>query len=200
MLEAVLEALIQLKDGSETPTVASPQGSGEESTLPGEGSEQRSLAAVRAAKERALAGEAQVNFGTEDSRDRFVSEWAEHLEAIKCSPADVMRYLRQSNQTLASLYLVATKPGTPSPTEMLQFALRYALDARKPVNCHSNRYVVAEKYTHPSIFSMFSSSPQKCNAMLIELEELGTRGRSLVGLVRNSTAYQILGCVIHEPP
>ena len=58
---------------------------------------------------------------------------AEQLSAINCtSKADVEHYFRAANQTLASLYFLAAQP-QPSPDGLKRLALRYALDARRPV-------------------------------------------------------------------
>ena len=68
----------------------------------------------------------------------------EHFQTIGCGPDQVEAYLRLAQQTLASLYLSAAS-SQPSPTELKQLALRYALDARHALEGRVERFVLTRR-------------------------------------------------------
>ena len=75
-----------------------------------------------------------------DSLVEHIDQLAEHLSALGCTTkADVEHYFRVANRTLVSLYLAARQP-QPSPDELKRLALRYALDARRPVEGDLRRF------------------------------------------------------------
>ena len=66
----------------------------------------------------------------------------DHLLSIGCtSKAAVQRYFLLESRTLASLYFEAAK-AHPSPTELTKLALRYALDARRPIEGDIGRFEI----------------------------------------------------------
>jgi hypothetical protein len=69
-----------------------------------------------------------------------LNQLVEHLQAVGCTDqADVEQYFRAANRTLASLYFAAKQPH-PSPDELTRLALRFVLDARRPVQGDLRRY------------------------------------------------------------
>ena len=75
-----------------------------------------------------------------DSLVEHIDQLAEHLSALGCTTkADVEHYFLVANRTLVSLYFVARQP-QPSPDELKRLALRYALDARRPVEGDLRRF------------------------------------------------------------
>ncbi len=75
-----------------------------------------------------------------DSVIAHLDHLAEQLSAINCTTkADVEHYFRAANQTLASLYFVAAQP-QPSPDGLKRLALRFALDARRPIGGDLGRF------------------------------------------------------------
>lgn len=63
----------------------------------------------------------------------------DHLLAIGCPPEEVENYLRFTQRTLASLYFLVAQTH-PSPAAVHKLALRYACDARKPIEGDINRF------------------------------------------------------------
>jgi hypothetical protein len=75
-----------------------------------------------------------------DSLVEHIDQLAENLLALGCTTkADVEHYFLVANRTLVSLYFAARQP-QPSPDELKRFALRYALDARRPVEGDLRRF------------------------------------------------------------
>ena len=133
MIGAVLDALLQLKGGLDSQAAVPPREYGQQPAQPVNGGTQQSPDA-RMAKVQELKTEARSNAPQNGNPlGQFLGEWVSHLEAIGCPPADVLKYFEQSDRTLATLYLLLAQPGNPSPTEMQRLALRYALDARQPI-------------------------------------------------------------------
>jgi len=105
--------------------------------------ESADLHAARPGKKPSKISEAQITriidavreTATADAADvaRYLDNLVQHLDIIGCSPDEVPVYLRMRNQTLASLYFLLMKGPRPSPMELRSLALRFALDARKPI-------------------------------------------------------------------
>ena len=113
---------------------------------------------------------------------------AEHLRAIGCTGReDVESYFRFANRTLASLYLEAVK-AHPSPSELTKFALRYALDARYPIEGGVQRFLIRrvndvwEICEYPSLAMQTPAIP--------------IPGRT----IKNIFAVRIFDYLQHEPP
>ena len=112
----------------------------------------------------------------------------EHLSAIGCTDnADVQAYFDMANRTLASLYQEAAK-ARPSPSELTKLALRYALDARRPVAGEVGRFALQrqqdawEVIEYPSVAMRVPAIPRS--------------GR----LVKNVFAIRILDYLQQQPP
>jgi hypothetical protein len=112
----------------------------------------------------------------------------EHLSALGCThTADVQDYFDWANRTLARLYEEAAKP-SPSPSELTRLALRYALDARRPLEGDVGRFVLRrlddawQVTEYPSVAMCVPSIPRPGH------------------LVKNVFAVGILDCLQQQPP
>ncbi|MBC8867946.1 MAG: hypothetical protein H8E44_00940 [Planctomycetes bacterium] len=75
-----------------------------------------------------------------DVAAEHLDQLTEHLLEIGCTcKAEVEEYFQAANRTLASLYFVAAK-AQPSPDGLKRLAIRYALDARQPVEGDLRRF------------------------------------------------------------
>ncbi len=72
-------------------------------------------------------------------RDDYPVGLAAKLEQIGCQPEEVEGYRQSEKRVLASMYLEAERPH-PSSLRLRQLAMRYALDARKPINDDLTRF------------------------------------------------------------
>ncbi len=112
----------------------------------------------------------------------------EHLSSIGCTnSADVEEYFGLANRTLASLYLEAAK-ARPSSNELTRLALRYALDARRPVEGEVGRFAF-RRYKNAWEVIEYPSVAKRVPAIPLP-------GR----LVKNVFAVRILDCLRREPP
>jgi hypothetical protein len=121
-----------------------------------------------------------------DDVGNYLNYVVDHLEAIGCPPTEVLNYLRLGKQTLASLYLLAAK-GNPSPMEMRRLALRYALDARRPV-ADLARFMWKREPGGWRIAEYPADKPWILPSL--------PPGR----LVKGLHAVQVLDCVLADPP
>ena len=118
---------------------------------------------------------------------QYLDDFAEHLEAIGCTPGKVAEYLQLGDQVLASLYLLAAK-GNPSPTEMLRLAFRYAIDARKAIEGDMARFTQNREPAGWRIVEHRSTATR-----LLNLPLPGT-------LVKDRAANLLLDCAFNDPP
>ena len=87
----------------------------------------------------ALGLRCKTRFHNPSGRDDYPVGLEAKLEQIGCQPEDVEGYLQSEKHVLASLYLEAERPH-PRSLKLRQLALRYALDARKPINDDGTRF------------------------------------------------------------
>jgi hypothetical protein len=117
----------------------------------------------------------------------FLDGLAAHLHAIGCKPEEVAAYLHVRRQTLASLYALVSKPN-PSPSAVKKLALRFALDARGPIEGNVYR---------------FTWRRTEAGWLIEEYPSVGHRGMPLPQssrLVSDPFAVMILDRVFAEPP
>jgi hypothetical protein len=83
--------------------------------------------------EAVLAATRETAEQTASLVNAFVDGYIAHFEAIGCGAEGYEDYFRFERRTLGSLYHLATKP-VASPMGLQRLALRFALDAREPVD------------------------------------------------------------------
>ena len=112
----------------------------------------------------------------------------EHLLAIGCTDrADVQEYFDLANRVLASLYQEAAK-AHPSPSELTKLALRYALDARHPVEGEVGRFAFRRQQDAWEVIEYPS--------MAMRVPAIPLPGRP----VKNVFAVRILDYLQRQPP
>ena len=112
----------------------------------------------------------------------------DHLSAIGCThKAHVESYFRRANRVLASLYLEAAK-AHPSPSALTKLALRYALDARRPIEGDIDRFEIRRREDAWEV-SEYPSSAMRAAA-------IGMPGR----IVKNIFMVRIFECLHDRPP
>jgi hypothetical protein len=110
-----------------------------------------------------------------------------HLQAIDCKPEEVAGYFRLRRQTLASLYILVSKLN-PSPSEMKKMALRFALDARMPIEGDIDRFTWRRE---PGRWEVVQYPSVAHRLMQLTLPPR---------LVDDAFAVAVLDCVFRNPP
>lgn len=117
-----------------------------------------------------------------------LENFVDHLESIGClSTEEITAYLDSADEVLARLYHAASRPH-PSPTRLMQLALQYALDARRPVEGELTRFDLRRHDWGYEIVEYPSAA--------MRVPAIPRRGRP----VRNVFAVRVLDCLRQDPP
>ncbi len=123
-----------------------------------------------------------------ESVAEHLNHLAEHLWAIGCTgKAEVEGYFVLAKRTLASLYGEAAKPH-PSPRVLSKLALRYALDARRPIEGDIDRFHVQRLHDGWNVIEYPS--------LAMRVPAIPLPGR----IVKNIFAVRILDDLRAQPP